>query len=61
MQMPGFPPPWLWAWFNLHARKSLLKRIVEFYCFIILSSIFDSSEKAATKAVDKPTEIHLQK
>jgi len=27
---------------------------------IILSSIFDSSEKAATNAIDKPTAIHLQ-
>jgi len=27
---------------------------------IILSSIFDSSEKAAIKAIDEPTEIHLQ-
>jgi len=28
---------------------------------IILSSLFDSSEKAAIKAIDKPTAIHLQK
>jgi len=28
---------------------------------IILSFIFDSSEKAATKTIDKTTAIHLQK
>jgi len=27
---------------------------------IILGSIFDSREKAAIKAIDKPTAIHLQ-
>jgi len=63
MQMPGFRPPWLWAWFNLHARKTLFeKNFWPFYCLIIiLSSIFDSSEKAAIKAIDKPIATHLQK
>jgi len=28
---------------------------------IILSSIFDSSEKVAIKAIDEPTAMHLQK
>jgi len=28
---------------------------------VILSSIFDFSEKAATKEIDKPTAINLQK
>ena len=53
-----FSPPWLWVWFNLNFVK---KDIWHFCCFIIvLSSMFDSSEKAAMKAIDKPTEIHLQ-
>ena len=37
MQMPGFPPPWLLAWFNLHARKTLLKRICVFLIAWLLS------------------------
>jgi len=28
---------------------------------IVLSSIFDSNEKAAIKAIDEPTAINLQK
>jgi len=60
--IPWFPPPWLWAWFNLHERKALLKRIWPFYCLIILlNSVFDSSEKPAlVKAIDKPAEISFQ-
>ena len=64
MQMPGFRPPWLWAWFNLHARKTLLKSIFDVFIawlIMISSYIFDSSEKAATKAINKPTAIHLKK
>ena len=63
MQMPGFRPPWLWAWFNLHARKTLLKSIFDVFIawlIMISSYIFDSSEKAATKAINKPTAMHLQ-
>jgi len=26
-----FPPPWLWAWLNLHARETLLKRIFDVF------------------------------
>jgi len=62
MQMSGFLPLWLRAWFDLHTRKTLFEKTFwPFYCLIIiLGSIFDSREKAAIKAIDKPTAIHLQ-
>ena len=69
MQMLGFLPPWLWVWLNLHAHKTLSKRIFDLFAkknfrpwlIIILSSIFDSSVKPAVNAINKPTAIHLQK
>jgi len=44
------------------AQNLVKKNFWPFYCLIIiLRSIFDSSEKAAIKSIDKPTAIHLQK
>ena len=38
-----FSPPWLWAWFDLHAPKTLLKKIFDLFIARLLSWVLDST------------------